>query len=179
MMPLVEKKYITAFCKALEANPQEGIPQAIEEVLTLLKGSPQLGSFCANPLIFTHGKEHLWKKILEKLALPSLLNRFILTVAHHDRLNKLERMLERLLSTLPGKGEGVTATVMTASSLSEKQVAHMEGLIQKIFHLNQPVAVCLKVDESLLGGMTIQVGNYWLDASVKRNLSKLEKVMKG
>lgn len=67
----------------------------------------------------------------------------------------------------------IDVTVTTAVELEEKVVAEIGAAIEK--QTGQSVELASRVDDGILGGIVLQVGNMVLDASIRNRLEKLRK----
>ena len=74
------------------------------------------------------------------------------------------------------RGE-ISAEVTSAQSLSEDQARAVEEALQRVEGRN--VALSMKVDPALIGGMVVQVGSRMIDSSIKTQLDRMKLVMKG
>lgn len=70
------------------------------------------------------------------------------------------------------KGIG-KASVTTAAPLDAKLVAEIDGMVKKLSNKTQ-IELHQKVDESLIGGFILNVGDRQIDASVKSKLKSLK-----
>lgn len=179
MSHIIESKYISAFCKASKNFQKEELLLSVQKILELLEDVPLLKTLDKNPLILGERKKEIWSRLLKAVGLHPLVIRFVETVALHDRLNKLEFMLKEILIFLEGQSHIIKAIVTTARPLSQELREHLDSLIHKIFPVESSLKIETKVNPFLLGGITFQVGPYWLDSSLRKSLSQLEKIMKG
>lgn len=70
----------------------------------------------------------------------------------------------------------ITAQVVSAVELNEKQVSALKAMLSK--KLGKQVDVSVKVDSSIIGGLSIYADGYFMDHTVKRQLSDLEASIK-
>jgi F-type H+-transporting ATPase subunit delta len=68
----------------------------------------------------------------------------------------------------------VTAVVTTASAMSDEQRSKVMTLVQELGH-SKSVEIKEVIDESIIGGIIIQVGDKQLDESVSRRLADYKK----
>ncbi|TDG37853.1 ATP synthase F1 subunit delta [Pedobacter changchengzhani] len=68
----------------------------------------------------------------------------------------------------------VTADVISATALTDAAKAEIVGIVKKELGANE-VIVNEKVDEKLIGGFILKVGDKQFDASIASGLSKLKK----
>jgi F-type H+-transporting ATPase subunit delta len=75
-------------------------------------------------------------------------------------------------------GRGVaSAQVVSAQPLDERQRQAVTEALKRV--TGGKVAVDMKVDPSLLGGLVVKVGSRLVDSSLKTKLQRLQLAMKG
>lgn len=65
--------------------------------------------------------------------------------------------------------------VISTVPMSQSQLRTLKTLINKLFKQSLPVEN--KIDKVLLGGFTIRVGDWFLDATLKRELQNLKTIL--
>ena len=82
-----------------------------------------------------------------------------------------------IYSSANGSGLGnVTARIISAVPLSDEQLAELKAALTK--NLNQSVAFELKVDPSVLGGLSIHAGSFFMDRTIKRQIRDMKDSVK-
>ncbi len=87
-------------------------------------------------------------------------------------LPEVAQELENLLK------ESQRAEVITVSSympLSDEQMQKLKEIIKKLIKIDLPIVN--RTDENLLGGFTIKVGDWFLDASISAQMNYLKKAL--
>ena len=103
-----------------------------------------------------------------------ILNLLSLLVAN-DRLLALPEIAIQF-EQLKDKANGVAqAEIVSAFPLSEGQVAELIDLLEPKFHLKLKPHVT--VDDSLIGGVRVVVGDYVLDTSVRAQLNRMRDAL--
>lgn len=69
-----------------------------------------------------------------------------------------------------------TATVISVIPLSHEQQSEIEGKLAKIF--TRKISLVNKIDKKLLGGFTIRLGDWYLDASLFNDIQNIKAVWK-
>lgn len=106
---------------------------------------------------------------------PLTLN-VIKSMARRDRLMFLNGFVEGFEAILKKMGGHVDAQLVSARELSSEVVNRVRDSLGK--SLGKTVDVKLKVDPSLIGGMTLTVGDTLIDGSVATQLGKIEEQLK-
>jgi F-type H+-transporting ATPase subunit delta len=114
--------------------------------------------------------------VAERSGLSDLTRDFLGVVARNRRLFAVPAMIEEYLKKLAERRGEVTAEVTVARPLNEaRQAALLEQLRRAV---GARVAVNVRVDPRLLGGMIVKVGSRMVDASLNSRLQRLRLAMK-
>ncbi len=114
--------------------------------------------------------------LLQQLGVSDLTRQFIVLVAKNRRLFALGGMIDAFLSDLARRQGRVSAEVTVARPLSESQTEMMSAAVRK--SLGDRVAISVRVDSGLLGGMVVKVGSRLIDNSLRTKIDKLQLAMK-
>ena len=98
-------------------------------------------------------------------------------VAQNRRLFELEGMISAFQVLLSQHRGEVSAEVVSAKKLTQKQVDSLTASIKEA--IGSDVAVEQKVDPALLGGLVVKVGSRMVDSSLRTKLQHLQLAMKG
>ncbi|KKR31196.1 MAG: ATP synthase subunit delta [Candidatus Gottesmanbacteria bacterium GW2011_GWC2_39_8] len=79
------------------------------------------------------------------------------------------------LEELQGQKKVTQAMVETAIDLSKQELSIIKEFIKKKLGVEVPLKV--KVDKDLLGGFILHAGDYVLDASLRKELTKLNNLL--
>jgi F-type H+-transporting ATPase subunit delta len=103
---------------------------------------------------------------------------FIQLVISKNREAYLVPALDKLVEMIKVYKNQATAKVISAEPLSDAQITQLAKLLSK--KLEKQVDITVKVDPSVIAGITIQVDGFFLDRTVKSMLKDLkETVRKG
>jgi F-type H+-transporting ATPase subunit delta len=131
-----------------------------------------------------------FNKILNHPALPSQEKKNILVELFKDKIQELTLRLfellvdKRRLELLPyietqyqkciDRSKGmITATLSSADSMSQQEVEEINSMLSK--QLGKKLQLNIVIDQSLIGGACLQVGDQVFDGSIKAKLVNLEK----
>lgn len=158
--------------KALDqvADDLRGLKDAIAD-------SDDFRDFLRSPL---YGRDEQMKALgalLEKAGVAELTKNFSLVVAKNRRLFAFAGMIDAYLAILAARRGEVTARVTVARPLSEAENGRLEETLNKV--VGGKVKIETKIDESLIGGLIVQVGSRMIDSSIKTKLQRLQSAMKG
>ena len=69
----------------------------------------------------------------------------------------------------------IVANLISSKKLDPKTIKDMENEISK--NIKRSIQLNYKIDESLIGGVIIQIGSLMIDTSIKNKLQKYKKLM--
>lgn len=144
-------------------------------LLSAIAGDAQMRSCIGNPQLSAAQKSDLFKSLAGQ-ALGGAEANLIDVLAKNERLSVLPEIAETF-EVLKGAEEGVTeATIHSAFPLDDKQRADLVADLEAHFktRLNAEVVV----DQSLIGGVKIVVGDQVLDTSVRGKLESMGLALK-
>ena len=107
-----------------------------------------------------------------KNQLSNSMNNFLKLVIDKDRISAIENMKESYKSLLNDKNNILEGTAITAVELSEKEIKDLEKNLS--IKYNKNVTLNNIVDETILGGVLVKLGNEEIDGTVRTRLSKMK-----
>ncbi|MCX5615177.1 ATP synthase F1 subunit delta [Bombella saccharophila] len=175
----VAQRYARAFEEYLSDSKQDKAT-ALEHVATLREAiaqSPELRAALADPRLELSQAEGVVKSLVATLQLGDAVRRFVGFIARQRRLSGLDEILYAVvLLDAQQRGE-VPVEVTTAQPLDDGQRESLRAGLRQAGYNN--VAMTERVDQSLLGGMTVRVGSILFDTSIAGRLARLQNAMKG
>jgi F-type H+-transporting ATPase subunit delta len=117
----------------------------------------------------------LVKDSMKGVTLDAHLTNLIALLVENDRLLLMPEIAEQF-QTLKDQGEGVAqAEIASAFPLSEEQVSDLVKTLETKFKLKLKPHVT--VNNALIGGVRVVVGDYVLDTSVQAQLNRLRDAL--
>ena len=163
------------YAKALLATAQE--QQAVDQVAddmvsvyTTLENSQELKAVLASPVISAELKGDTLKAIFGKVS--PVVKTFLALVAENNRANHLDGVAlkyKQLYQDLQGKQEAEVTTAIPLTPALEKVV------MDKIKTLtDRKVELVSTVDQDIIGGFILRLGDQRFDASIANQLKSLK-----
>ncbi|WP_437225393.1 ATP synthase F1 subunit delta [Planctomicrobium sp. SH661] len=166
--------YLDAALAAGEANPLEELTSFQDDVLNR---NPEFAGLLTSELANTEEKLGLIERTIQPVASPFFTN-FLKVLAQHGRLNLFPLVLSLAWQEQERRNGQQRVTVKSAVPLSEQQLSSIKNRLQSA--LNSEPILIPSVDENLIGGLVIQVGDTVYDGSLKSRLGSLrERLRKG
>lgn len=174
MAKLISKTYGEAlFELAVEESKTDVFVEEIQGILAALEDNPEFNDLMNHPKILKEEKINVMENVFKGRISDELVG-FLALIIKKDRYNDVTAILEYFLQEVKHlKGIG-TAYVTTAKSLREEQQKKVEETLLAKTKFKQ-MEMHYSVDESLIGGMVIRIGDRVVDSSVKHKLDDLTR----
>jgi len=143
-----------------------GLSKAAEE-------SPAFAGFLDNPLISREDKASQIEGILAEKKVTSITTNLCTTMAGNARLTDLPKVADVYAKLMKAKRGEVDATIISADPLTARETNQVAAAIKETTKGASEVVISSKVDPSILGGIQVQIGDQFLDLSIK---SKIEEI---
>jgi F-type H+-transporting ATPase subunit delta len=149
----------------------------LTELKAMIGGSDALRALIRSPILSRDEQGRAMAALLQQAGTSDLVRKFVGLVARNRRLFVLPQMIDEFLAELARRRGEMRAEVTAAKALSEQQQASLAEAIRR--SVGGKVAVDVKVDPALIGGLVVKVGSRMVDSSLKTKLQRLQLAMKG
>ena len=173
---LAERYASALFDLAEEAKALDEVARALQELRAMLAASADLVRLVRSPILSRTEQAKALAALAEGAGLPLLVRDFLTVVAKNRRTFALPAMIDAFLAKLAARRGEVTAEVIAAQPLGEGQRARL--LDELRLAAGRRVAVGIRVDPRLLGGIVVKLGSRMVDASLKGKLERLRLAMR-
>ncbi len=158
---------------AAENNKEEEFLGEITALKGLLKENPEFGSLMNHPKILKEEKLKVLEDVFSGRISRELLG-FLHLVVAKDRYGEIDGILDFFIGKVKQhQGIGI-ANVATAVSLNEDQKKEIENKLLATTPFDR-MEMHYQVEEDLIGGMVIRIGDRVVDSSVKTKLFELQR----
>ena len=139
--------------------------------LALIAANVELQQFASSPKVTAEQTFEMLVSVA-KTALPEKANNFLHAVIDNDRLNALPEIASQFRVLKNAQGGSSDATVYSAFALDAAALADLAVTLEKRFA--RKLCLKLEVEEGLIGGVRVVVGDEVLDTSVKARLEQMK-----
>jgi F-type H+-transporting ATPase subunit delta len=174
---LAERYAAALFELADERHALDEVAANLRELRAMLAESGDLMRLVRSPVLSRAEQGKAIEALAVRASLSKLTCDFLAIVARNRRLFAVPAMIEAYLAKLAERRGEVTAEVTAAQALSEAQQNSLIDQLRRV--VGSRVAIDVKVDPSLLGGMIVKIGSRMVDGSLKGQLQRLQLSMKG
>jgi F-type H+-transporting ATPase subunit delta len=138
----------------------------------IVEAYPDLRRVLVDPRLPAEPKANLVKALLEGKTTPPAL-RLIIEAVARPRGRTLERELDTFGRIVAGRRSRVIALVRTAVGLSEEQKTRLAAMLSAQY--DRDVHLNIEVDPTVLGGMSIKIGDEEIDGTIARRLAEIRR----
>lgn len=161
----------SAFALAEEQGAAESLQEELEELVKQFDKEPALENFLSSPLVESGERQQMLDRLFASHMSDILLD--TLQVMNRKGRSGLVRALaEAYRQEFEERTGRITVTVRTAVALSESLRQELRQAASRF--TGREASLEETVDESLIGGMILLVGDQKVDSSVAKELRQLE-----
>ncbi|MGL5312113.1 MAG: F0F1 ATP synthase subunit delta [Peptostreptococcaceae bacterium] len=173
MISVVAERYAEAlFQVGEETNSTTKLYEELNAVVDILKSNKDFFNVLKSPLVGKGEKRDLVEKVLGA-ELSSNLKNFLKIMIDKDRMTAIEAVLKSFKTLLNEKNNIIEGIAITAIAMSQDELKELEAKLSSKYNKN--VTLENKVDESVLGGVLVRLGNEEIDGTVKTRLAKMKE----
>jgi len=171
-------RYATAlFDLADERKELDAVAKDLRALAAMLAESADLARLIRSPVLSRDAQGAGISAVAERAGFSTITENFLKLVAANRRLFALPGMITGYLAILAARRGEIRAEVTAAQALSPAQVdAITENLKRAV---GSKVAVEIRQDPSIIGGLIVKVGSRMVDGSLGAKLDRLQLVMRG
>ena len=160
---------------ATEANVLSEVEVHSASIINLIAASEGFKSLIKDPTNNKEDQLNALKKISDQYKLNELLTKFLSFLISKRRFFYVDKILKSFVETCSIKRGELKAELISAKDLSENEINSIKEELTKNF--SSKIKLNYEHDESLIGGLIVQVGSTMVDTSIKNKLQQLEKRM--
>ena len=170
----IARPYAEALFKASSNGADLNSTVAWVEELAAIAADPQLRQLADSPKVTT---EQVLDVItgVARSALPDAARNFLRVIIENGRLDALPEVAVQFRGIVNRLNGSSDAIVYSAFPVEEAALNDISAALQKRF--GRKLNLSVKIDESLIGGVRVVVGDEVLDTSVKARLEQMKAAL--
>ena len=169
----IASRYAKAlFLKTKEDGVLDAVMKDMQELIDLSRDSREFIVFLESPLYNTAAKKEVVLKITEK---QNELSRGVYSLmVDKNRESYIPAMAKSFIAMYNEANKIVQVVVNSAVELSKSTLSDIEKHVKSITD-SKSVDIKTNIDESVLGGLTIEFGGKIFDSTVSTQIKKIKK----
>ena len=170
-----ERYSLALFELSEENNLLTQIEDQTLSMINLINQSDDFSKLIKDPTINQENLLKVINKISESYKFETLFKNFLNFLIQKRRFFYVENILKSFIETCSRKRGEIKAELRSAKNLSNDEITEIKELLTKNF--SSKINLNYKYDESLIGGLIVQVGSTMVDNSIKNKLQQIENKM--
>ena len=160
---------------AEESNLLSKIETNSVSILNLIGTSVDFNNLIKDPTVSRNELINAINKIFDYLKIENLLKNFTNFLVTKRRFFFIEQILNNFIEICSEKRGELKTEIRSAKNLSNDEMNNIKDELSK--HFTSKIKIDYKYDESLIGGLIVQVGSTMIDTSIKNKLQQIENKM--
>ena len=158
-----------------ENNLTEEFESNISNFWKIFNSNENLKNFIKNPTYSVESQKLVFEKILNLLNFNKIIKNFFLILIIKKRMFFLDKIIEEFLKLISIKRGEISANLISSKKIDQQTILNIEKEIST--NIKRSIKLNYKTDETLIGGVVIQIGSLMIDTSIKNKLQKYKKLM--
>lgn len=170
-MANVVKNYVDALYSLINNNSDRNqLEEDLRSFVTMYISNNNLKEVLSDPRLEIKVKYEIIDEIFSKSNL--ILANFIKLLIKEKRINLIEEMLLEYENVNRTLKKELLIKIIVSSEIDDNQIDKIIQKFKKMYKVNT-VKYSVEIDEKILGGIKVIVGNTVYDASIKRQLEQI------
>jgi F-type H+-transporting ATPase subunit delta len=170
------RRYATAlFELARESQELESVSKALGELSKAWNEHAELRRVFENPAIDVASRVKVATGLADKVSAPVHVRRLVQLLAERQRVELLADLQEAFHQKMEASLGVVRATVVSAVELSEEYMRQLQAVLEQVS--GKKVFVTRRVDPSVIGGVSAEIGDQVFDGTLRTRLRELKDQM--
>ena len=160
---------------ASEASLLAQIEKNSSAFLTLISNNEEFDNLIKDPTASQDVLINIINKISENSKLEVLFKNFVSFLITKRRFFYIEKILRSFIEICSEKRGELKAEIKSAKQLTQDEINKITKELSNNF--NSKIKLNYEHDQSLIGGLVVQVGSTMIDTSIKNKLQQIENRM--
>jgi F-type H+-transporting ATPase subunit delta len=160
---------------ARESSELEKIENNLIDFLNVYDSSSEFVNFLKNPTQSNKDQIEAINIISKNLSFTKILKNFLSLLVQKKRIFFVKKIIIFFLKLCSQKRGELKASLISSKILSKEELNEISS--QFSHSVGSKIKFDYSVDESLIGGVKIQLGSFMVDSSIKNKLKKYEQLM--
>jgi F-type H+-transporting ATPase subunit delta len=173
----VSGRYATAlFDLARDERSIDAVKADLDRFDAMLNDSADLKRLVKSPVFTADMQQKALDALLAKAEIGGITAKFLSVLTANRRLFAIGDII-RAFRALVAKFKGeATADVTVAEPLSDKNLDALKAALKSV--TGKDVALNVKVDPAIIGGLVVKLGSRMVDSSLRTKLNSIKHAMK-
>ena len=169
----IPARYANAtYTAASKAGSLEKVETELLAFKAVMEKNAGFGDYLSNPTVSRDAKVSAIDKVFEGDKTQAVTKNLMMTMAANARLADAGKVADAYSELMQAKRGELDAVITSAVALTKAQEKKVTEAL-KAQAGGKAVSITTAVDPSILGGLTVQIGDKYMDLSVKSQIDKV------
>lgn len=172
-MAIIAKRYVQAlFNSAKDIKESTMFEEALTAIAKCFTTNSEFKSLMLNPCVSNEEKIETLKEMFADYCKNATFVNFLNELLEKNRIKIIESVADEYTRLNNMKKNEVAIKIIVASTLEEKQIQDIVEKYKKLYNANT-IKYEVELDESVIGGVKVIVGNKIYDSTIKTKLAQI------
>jgi len=158
-----------------ESGELKKIEGDVKNFQSFLSNNSEIKNFIQNPTHTIDIQNKVLDLLSEKLSFTKNLKNFFFLLIEKRRIFFVKKIMDSFLKLCSKNRGEVKASLISSKELSPNELENISKELSS--SMGSTIKFDYKVDQSLIGGLKLQLGSFMIDTSIKNKLKKYEQRM--
>ncbi|KAI8792374.1 ATP synthase subunit O mitochondrial [Biomphalaria glabrata] len=175
----VEGRYASAlYSAATKQSKLETVEKELSSLQSELQKNQQLLEFLSDPSQKKFQKKAAVESLMKKKNFSDLTVNLFVALAENGRMKKTMQVISSFNKLMSAHRGEVSCTVKTAKPLDEATLKELKTALQGFLKKGESLQLQTSVDPTLIGGMTVALGDKFVDMSMRTKIKTYTDLIK-
>ena len=172
----ISQRYALALLElSSEANKTDEYVLSLSNFLKIYNSENNLKNYIKNPTNTNQSQKEVFEKILNAMNADKIIKNFFFILINKKRIFFVSEIIEEFLKLVSHKKGEISANLFSSKQIDNKTISEIEKEISE--NVKGTIKLKSEIDESLIGGVVLQIGSLMIDTSIKNKLANYKKVL--
>uniref|UniRef100_M4BBS6 ATP synthase subunit O, mitochondrial n=1 Tax=Hyaloperonospora arabidopsidis (strain Emoy2) TaxID=559515 RepID=M4BBS6_HYAAE len=162
---------------AAKQNQLESVEKELLSIEATIAKEPHFASFLHDPTIARASKKEDIAKVMDKAKFSKPVAGLFEVLADNGRLPDVAGVIGAYKKLMGAYRQEVQAKVTSADPLTKTQLDQVKKALAARVEKNETLLLETAVDPEILGGLKVQIGNYFIDLSLATKIDKINSLL--
>ncbi len=177
---MLENQVGKRYAEALSGNISDTamLEKALENLRSfdeVIKAEQDLARFFEHPSISSEKKKNVVQEICSRLAVEEHVSNLMTLLDERGRIKYLGKIVEYFDQVVDRRLNRMRVHVISAHPLTPPNVDRLKAALNKI--LGKTILIDTEMDESLIGGIMLRIGDHVADGTIRNRLEILKRTI--
>ena len=165
------------FIAGKELGKLKEFGEQLAQVKELLLQMPEVLKALESPIYPPDFKLEIVEELLKAVEVDEEIKRFLRLLVEKRRIQFIKEIVDIYQQLLDEEFGIARGELITAYPLSDEDKKQIEEVLKE--YLKKEVVLETKVDQEIIGGLKVRVGDLVFDSTIKSQLEKFKEIIKG